>query len=150
MTFNLVIFGIVVLWLSVITFFLVRIFLFFRVLSQNTGEKDLIALLRELAEKADKNEKSISLFANEVENFRAENATHIQKLGFVRFNPFNEMGGDHSFCVVLLDKKDTGFMLTGLHTRERTRVYVKYVKRGKSEYELSKEEVKVLQSAMKQ
>ena len=73
----------------------------------------------------------------------------MQKYGFVRFNPFGDMGGDHSFCLALLNGKHTGFVLTGLHTRERTRVYVKHIKRGKSEYDLSKEERKALEQALK-
>ena len=64
----------------------------------------------------------------------------------VRFNPFSEMGGDHSFSVALLDGHDTGIIITGLHTRERTRVYIKPVNKGKSEYDLSKEELKALTS----
>jgi len=40
--------------------------------------------------------------------------------------------------------------MTGLHTRERTRVYVKPIKNLKSNYELSQEENKALNEAVKQ
>ena len=60
------------------------------------------------------------------------------------------MGGDHSFSVALLNGKGTGIIITGLHTRERTRVYVKDIKQGKSEVELSQEEKKALRLAQKE
>jgi len=74
---------------------------------------------------------------------------HFQKLGLIRFNPFNETGGNNSFSLVLLDGKNNGWVMTGLHTRERTRLYVKPIKNLKSEYELSDEEKKALEKAVK-
>ncbi len=74
---------------------------------------------------------------------------HIQKVGLVRFNPFKELGGDHSFSLAILDGEDSGVIITGLHTRDRTRVYMKKVYKGKSEYDLSTEEKKALESAYK-
>ena len=73
--------------------------------------------------------------------------THVQKIGLIRFNPFKELGGDHSFCLAILNGEDSGVVVTGLHTRDRTRVYMKSIKKGKSEYELSSEEKKALESA---
>jgi len=71
----------------------------------------------------------------------------IQKIGFLRFNPFEETGGDHSFSISLLDGRDNGFVLTSLHTRSSTRTYAKAIKNGTSPYGLSKEELKVIQNA---
>lgn len=137
------------IWLLVVTGIIIWIFLFFKTLSKDLKTKNLIALLTELSHKEDANTKEIERFAREIKRFEEENSTYMQKYGFVRFNPFNDMGGDHSFCLALLDGHHTGFILTGLHTRDRTRVYVKYIKRGKSEYDLSKEERKALETALK-
>lgn len=72
---------------------------------------------------------------------------HIQKVGLVRFNPFKELGGDQSFCLAILDGEDSGILLTGLHTRDRTRVYMKKIIKGKSDHDLSVEEKKALDNA---
>jgi len=72
---------------------------------------------------------------------------HVQKVGLVRFNPFEETGGDHSFSLALLNGNDTGIVITGLHTRQRTRIYVKYIDTGKSEQRLSEEEIKAIKNA---
>lgn len=74
----------------------------------------------------------------------------IQKVGMVRFNPFGNVGGDHSFSIALLDSKDNGVVLSGLYLREGARVYSKPVASGKSEYPLSDEEKQALEKAMRQ
>jgi len=73
--------------------------------------------------------------------------SHIQKVGLVRFNPFKELGGDHSFCLAMLDNKENGILLTCLHTRDRTRIYMKSIVSGKSEHDLSTEEKNALKQA---
>lgn len=54
----------------------------------------------------------------------------IHKTAVTRFNPFKEVGGNQSFCVALLDGKNSGVVITSLHTREGTRVYSKPVISG--------------------
>ena len=45
----------------------------------------------------------------------------------IRFNPFSEVGGHHSFVLTLLDMHKNGVVLTGLHGRGLTRFYTKLV-----------------------
>jgi hypothetical protein len=73
----------------------------------------------------------------------------IQKVGMVRFNPFGNVGGDHSFSIALLDSKNNGVVLSGLYLREGARVYSKPVSGGTSEYPMSDEEKQALEKAMK-
>jgi hypothetical protein len=115
---------------------------------KDIGRGDLIKLLDKLIEKEDKNRKNIGQLETTVKVITKEIRPHIQKVGLVRFNPFKELGGDHSFTLAMLNADDDGILLTGLHTRERTRVYIKKVKKGKSEYELSSEEKKALKKAL--
>ncbi len=72
---------------------------------------------------------------------------YFQKMGLIRFNPFDETGGDQSFSLCLLDNKNDGCVLSCLHTRDRTRVYVKAIENGKSKLELSEEEKKAIEKA---
>ncbi len=96
-----------------------------------------------------KNKKDLAKLEREVNRIDQASFQHIQKVGLIRFNPFSELGGEHSFSLAMLDKNDDGFILTGLHTRERTRVYMKDIKKGKSRYQLSKEENRALTKAQK-
>lgn len=76
----------------------------------------------------------------------------IQKIGFVRYNPFgkNDTGGNQSFSVALLDNDDSGFVITSMHAREGTRVYAKSISDGKSTNTLSDEEVEAIKKATKE
>ncbi|MGK2849068.1 MAG: DUF4446 family protein [Minisyncoccota bacterium] len=56
----------------------------------------------------------------------------IHKTSLLRFNPFKDVGGNQSFCVALLDGKNSGVVISSLHTREGTRVYAKPVIAGKA------------------
>ncbi len=72
-----------------------------------------------------------------------------QKISIVRFNPFGDTGGDQSFVLAVLDAHNSGYVLTSIHGREGTRVYVKPIDYAKSKYPLSVEEKKALSQAAK-
>ena len=72
----------------------------------------------------------------------------VQKVGFLRFNPFNDTGGDNSFILALLDRKNNGAIVTSLYSREGTRLYAKKVEGGETKQQLSEEEHKVLNEAL--
>lgn len=72
----------------------------------------------------------------------------IQKVGFLRFNPFQDTGGDNSFSVALLDSENNGVVISSLYMREGTRLYAKEVKSGTTRQTLSDEEVQVLDEAV--
>lgn len=72
-----------------------------------------------------------------------------QKISIVRFNPFGDTGGDQSFVLAVLDAHNSGYVLTSIHGREGTRVYVKPIDDGKSKYPLSTEEKQALAQASK-
>lgn len=63
------------------------------------------------------------------------------KINITRFNPFDNVGGDQSFILTILDQANSGVILTSLHNRDLTRIYAKSVKNGQTENNtLSKEE----------
>jgi hypothetical protein len=71
----------------------------------------------------------------------------IQKTGIIRYNPFDEMGGDLCFAIALLDDQDNGIVLNGIYSREGSYTYAKAIEAGKSKYTLSAEEVQALDMA---
>ena len=72
----------------------------------------------------------------------------FQRVGFVRFNPFEETGGNQSFALALLDAAGDGWVLSSLHARSGTRVYAKAIKRGRADAALSDEESAAIGQAM--
>lgn len=73
----------------------------------------------------------------------------IQKTGFLRFNPFENTGGDQSFIIALLDAENNGMIISSLYTRTGVRNYAKEVVLGKPKHQLSEEEHRVLQETIK-
>lgn len=71
----------------------------------------------------------------------------VQRVGIVRFNPFEETGGNQSFVVALLDGESNGVLLTSLHARAGTRVYLRTVVGGRCDVTLSAEESEALRQA---
>jgi hypothetical protein len=64
----------------------------------------------------------------------------FQRVGLVRYNPFEETGGNQSFALALLDAAGNGWVLSSLHARSGTRVYAKAIKAGRADTGLSEEE----------
>ena len=127
-------------WLVVLSAAFLWLFKHINSLVKESKGEPLIKTLDRLLKKEVDNEKDIKKLFGDVDGLREKGLSDIQKIGVVRFNPFSETGGDHSFSIALLDGRDTGVVLTGLHTRERTRLYIKSIVKGKSEHELSNEE----------
>jgi hypothetical protein len=70
------------------------------------------------------------------------------RVGLVRFNPFEDTGGNQSFALALLDGKGDGFVVSSLHSRTGTRIYAKSIAAGASETALSEEETGALRQAL--
>ena len=71
----------------------------------------------------------------------------FQRLGLVRYNPFEETGGNQSFALALLDADGDGWVLSSLHARSGTRVYAKAIKASRAEAGLSAEETEAIRQA---
>jgi hypothetical protein len=72
----------------------------------------------------------------------------LGRVGLVRFNPFEDTGGNQSFALALLDGHGDGFIVSSLHARAGTRLYAKAVAAGASETALSAEEAEALEQAL--
>lgn len=108
-------------------------------------EKTLIERLDQvdsLIEANAMNERNIKrLFANMKFTF--------QKVGLVKYDAFNEMGGKLSFSLALLNETDDGFVMNAVHSREGCYTYVKEIIAGNSIIVLADEEQEALDIARK-
>ena len=66
----------------------------------------------------------------------------------VRYDAYNEMSGQQSSSVALLDSRRSGVVMSSILHRENARVYVKQIVDGESELELSPEERQALDTAL--
>jgi len=78
-----------------------------------------------------------------------DTSSTIEKMKLIRFNPFDDVGGDQSFILVLLNKENSGLLLTSLHHRSFSRIYAKPIKNGQGDnITLSKEEKSAILKAI--
>ena len=71
-----------------------------------------------------------------------------QKMGLVKYDALNEMGGKLSFSLAMLDVGNNGFIINAMHTREGCYTYIKEIIDGNSVIVLSGEEQEALNNAM--
>lgn len=71
----------------------------------------------------------------------------IQRIGFIRYNAFAEMGSELSFSIAFLDDHNNGLVLSSIHSRENSICYAKPIKNGRSTYPLSAEEIQAIDRA---
>ena len=71
----------------------------------------------------------------------------FQKVGLVKYDAFNEMGGKLSFSLALLNESDDGFVMNAVHSREGCYTYVKEIVAGNSIIVLAEEEQEALNMA---
>lgn len=140
--------GFLFIWLSVVSFFLFKTRAHYNNLVLRTKKRRIDDVLDQLIEKDESNTKEITKLKKSVEEIIYKSKSYYQKIGFLRFNPFDRVGGDQSFIIALLDSENSGLILNFLYTREGMRVYSKKVKAGISEeYELSAEEKEAVKKA---
>jgi hypothetical protein len=72
----------------------------------------------------------------------------LKKVGIVKYDAFNEMGGKLSFAVALLNEKNDGFLINAMHSREGCYTYIKEIINGESYIILGDEEKQALDEAI--
>ena len=94
-----------------------------------------------LKENTEKNRKDIRILYKKFESA-------FQKTGLVKYDAFNQMGGQLSFSLALLDENNNGFILNSVHSTEGCYSYTKEIKNGECPIELGREESEALAIAM--
>ena len=72
----------------------------------------------------------------------------IAHRALVRYDAYNELSGQQSMSIALLDSEQSGIVLSCIHHRDQARVYAKQVFGGRGELELSPEELEAVRMAL--
>lgn len=148
-TIDYLVWAVALFWFLALTITALKFARFLNKLTRGVKEKELVKILEKILSDQERSAQVTGELTRQIEDLRRDGTFHIQKVGLIRFNPFSEVGGDHSFALAILDGHNTGFVVTSIHTRDRTRLYAKVIRKGKSEIELSSEEKKALAEAQK-
>ena len=148
----------------IIALFLVQIVLFILLININMKYNRLKAAYTTFLKGKDGKNLEESFFEkfrllDEVEEIAKENKEEVrklrkqvqktyQKIGIVRYDAFNEMGGNLSFVLTMLNDQNSGWLLNAMHSREGCYTYIKEIINGKSYVELGEEEKESLERAI--
>lgn len=107
-------------------------------------EKDIVGLYEDnkfLKINVDKNKKDIRTLYKNMEHA-------FQKIGLIKYDAFQQMGGKLSFSLALLDENNNGFILNSVHSTEGCYTYTKEIKNGECTISLGEEEQQALDMAI--
>jgi hypothetical protein len=72
----------------------------------------------------------------------------VSKTSLVRYDAFQQKGGEQSSTVALLDGERTGLVISAIQGRDYARIYMKELDRGRASVALSPEELEAVERAM--
>lgn len=134
-------------WLFVITVGVIYIVFILRSLFPYK-QRGIKHAIDEVFGRQEKNKELFEGIQKELKEEKKKGVKKLSRYGFVRFNPFERLGGEQSYCFALMDEEGGGVVMTFLFTREGMRVYMKQVENGRGkESELSQEEKKAVVKA---
>ena len=116
--------------------------------SSDGEERDIFAILGRAIRRIEATDKRLDGVSSMIEQHHALGRFSLQKFGIVRYNAFEEMGGNLSFSLALLDDHGDGVVVTSINGRTEARTYAKPVRSLDSSHNLSDEERQAIHAAM--
>ena len=92
--------------------------------------------------------KGLETMMTEQAAIRNIQSNTIQKIGFIKYNAFENIGNDLSFALTLLDGNNNGICISSIYGRNESRIFSKPIVKGKSLVSLSQEELESLNDAL--
>jgi hypothetical protein len=118
----------------------------------STGDRDLVSHAQTLATGFDELrrmvESTFSQLGQRLDGNEHRLGRTISKTAVIRYDAYGEMTGRQSSSMALLDDSGTGVVLSSILHREQARMYVKGIREGQSEFELSPEENEAIETAL--
>ncbi|MCS7263796.1 MAG: DUF4446 family protein [Armatimonadetes bacterium] len=136
------------IWVLVLSLRLNRILKLLNRLMPDGSERTFDQILEILLVKQEENRTILASLENRVEKIHWLLQGCLQRVGLVRFNAFEDVAGQQSFSVALLDNEGNGVVITSLFGRTESRCYAKPIIKGSSYHRLSDEEQEAIRQAM--
>lgn len=140
----------VLIWAVGISAYLIKVVDHYKKLVKGSNNLSLEKILEGIIKNQEIEAKHIQQLSQNLTGLENRSKEHYQKVCLIRFNPFEDAGGDQSFVIAMLDGLDNGFVISSLHSRSGTRVYAKAVSAGKATaHAFTKEEKEAVEKTQK-
>ena len=122
----------------------------YREMMRGTQADDLEGMLIQHIHEVERVAATNAQILEENESIRQFIRHSVVRVASMRFRAFEDMGGDLSYAVAMLDANNDGVIFSSIFARADSRSYIKPIKNGSSDYPLTDEEKGVLREAMAQ
>ena len=149
----------IIIGISIITFllFIITIVLLssvnklekkYRKMMRGANNKNLEQVLNDNLDNIEKALSQSEMAINECKSLSKELKGCVNKIAIMRYKAFEDVGSDLSFSIAILDSYNDGVIITGIYSRHDSTTYAKPIDKGISRYDLSEEELHVLNEAI--
>lgn len=121
----------------------------YMVFMQGGSGETVETMLLSRVEEIERLKRDVAALQAECRRLEQEGLNHIQKVGMIRFNAFENTGSDLSFSLAMTNAKGNGFVMSGIYGRDDSRIYAKPLLQGESTYALTKEEKRAIEESEK-
>jgi hypothetical protein len=142
----------IALSIALLIVLLYTIYLHIKIQRFTKGEKgsSLEGIIRANIENAEKIEKTNEIILKHLELLDSKVTNSVRSAKIVRYKAFESHGSNQSFSLALLDEEGNGVVLTSLHAHDRINTFAKPIEKYKSTYELTEEELNVIEECKKE
>ena len=121
-------------------------------LMQYSDEGDIISALRDYYDKVEDlsntiNDSSDAVLMSRLEECENNSHISIKKIGIVNFDAFEDVTGNMSFALALLNNHDDGVIITSIYGHNSCNTYLREVTEGETPVKLLNEEKDALEKA---
>lgn len=121
-------------------------------LMEYSDDGDIIGALRDYYEKVEDLSKTIedssdAVFIKRVEDCENEAHISLKKIGITNFDAFDDVKGNMSFSLALLNNNNDGIIITSLYGHNSCNTYLREVTNGETPVKLMNEEREALEKA---
>ena len=116
-------------------------------LAVREGRESILDVLARTREEVAELSDGVTETRRDLSATRRDLAQALRHVAVVRYDAFGDLGGRYSFTAALIDDNGDGLVITSIHGRTETRAYLKGVRNGSSDIDLSPEEQQAVKLA---
>ena len=121
--------------------------LYEKALAKFNSHKNVQDEFNTLYERLNEVEKKAENSVDTVNNFGEKIKSNVQKIGFVKYNAYDDTENKLSFALAMLDERENGILINHIYSKHGSNIYAKLVKSGEVEDRISEQEISALKMA---
>jgi hypothetical protein len=118
------------------------------VIMGSSEQRDIIAHVENLDSQVRNQREAVEILTDELDRHKLQLDRTLTNRAILRYDAFRDSGGEQSASFALLDQYRSGVVFSSIAARDFARIYVKHLRNGVADRELSPEEDEVVRQAV--